>query len=84
MQSAEQHPGMALAVEFFGSQAKLVEAIGCFSQQTISRVLNCENEPAPELAVAIHNATGGVVPKWKIRPDLFDDPAAAARSVEVA
>lgn len=77
MQSAEQHPGMVDAVEFFGSQAKLVDAIGCFSQQTISRVLNRENEPAPELAVAIHNATDAKVPKWKIRPDLFDAPLSA-------
>ncbi|NTG94228.1 transcriptional regulator [Rhizobium rhizogenes] len=84
MQSAEQHPGMVLAVEFFGSQAKLVENIGCFSQQTISRALNRENEPAAELAVAIHNSTGGVVPKWVIRPDLFDAPANAVASVEVA
>jgi DNA-binding transcriptional regulator YdaS (Cro superfamily) len=71
---------MLTAVEFFGSQAKLVDAIGCFSQQTISRVLNCENDPAPELAVAIHNATDGKVPKWLLRPDLFDAPHA----VEVA
>jgi DNA-binding transcriptional regulator YdaS (Cro superfamily) len=74
---------MVSAIEFFGSQAKLVEAIGCFSQQTISRVLNCENEPAPELAAAIHNATGGKVPKWTLRPDLFDAPAQAL-SAEVA
>lgn len=80
MQDAEQHPGMARAVEFFGSQAKLVEAIGCFSQQTISRILNRENEPSAELAVAIHNASNGNVPKWQIRPDLFEAPA----SVEVA
>lgn len=78
MQDAEQHPGMAMAVEFFGSQAKLVEAIGCFSQQTISRILNRENDPSAELAVAIHNASNGDVPKWKIRPDLFEAPVAEA------
>ncbi|MDP9572417.1 UNVERIFIED_ORG: DNA-binding transcriptional regulator YdaS (Cro superfamily) [Agrobacterium larrymoorei] len=76
MQDAEQHPGMAMAVEFFGSQVKLVEAIGCFSQQTISRILNRENDPSAELAVAIHNASKGNVPKWKIRPDLFEAPVA--------
>ena len=74
MRKSEHHSGMALAVEHFGSQQKLVEALGCFSQQTISRVLNCENKPAPELALAIHHSTNGKVPKWVIRPDLFDAP----------
>lgn len=76
--SYEQHPGMIRAVEFFGSQAKLVEAIGCFSQQTISRTLNRDNEPDPKLAVAIHTATNGQVPKWTIRPDLFEAPVEVA------
>lgn len=74
MRTIERHPGMILAVEYFGSQQKTVEALGCFSQQTVSRVLNCENKPAPELALAIHKATNGKVPKWVIRPDLFDAP----------
>ncbi len=65
---------MAAAIDFFGSQQKLAKAIGCFSQQTISRALNRDNDPAPELAVAIHNASQGAVPKWLIRPDLFDSP----------
>jgi len=74
MSTRDQHPGMAAAIEFFGSQQKLAKAIGCFSQQTISRALNRDNDPAPELAAAIHNASRGAVPKWLIRPDLFDAP----------
>jgi DNA-binding transcriptional regulator YdaS (Cro superfamily) len=77
MTHLEQHPGMVSAVEFFGSQQKLVEALGCYSQQTISRALNRGNEPSAELAVAIHKATNGTVPKWKVRPDLFEAPVSA-------
>ncbi|MBB3313668.1 DNA-binding transcriptional regulator YdaS (Cro superfamily) [Rhizobium sp. BK196] len=83
MQEAEQHPGMVSAIEFFGSQAKLVEAIGCSSQQSISRFLNREAETSPEVAVAIHKASEGKVPKWILRPDLFDAPDQAS-SVEAA
>lgn len=82
MQNVEQHPGIVSAIEFFGSQAKTVEMIGCSSQQSISRYLNREAEPSPEVAVAIHKASDGKVPKWLIRPDLFENPAQAV--VEVA
>lgn len=82
MQNVEQHPGIASAIEFFGSQAKLVEIIGCSSQQSISRYLNRDAEPSAEVAVAIHKASDGKVPRWKIRPDLFEAPAQAL--VEVA
>lgn len=74
MSTRDQHPGMAAAIDFFGSQQKLAKAVGCFSQQAISRALNRENDPAPKLAAAIHNASRGAVPKWLIRPDLFDAP----------
>ena len=71
MQNVEQHPGIASAIEFFGSQAKLVEIIGCSSQQSISRYLNREADPSPKVALAIHKASGGKGPKWAICPDLF-------------
>lgn len=73
---------MAAAIDFFGSQQKLAKAIGCFSQQTISRALNRDNDPAPELAVAIHTASNGAVPKWLIRPDLFDSPFIPSTNLE--
>lgn len=82
MQNVDQHPGIVSAIEFFGSQAKLVEAIDCSSQQSISRYLNREAEPSPKVALAIHKASNGKVPKWVICPDLFEDPAQAL--VEVA
>lgn len=88
MQTVEQHPELLKAIAFFGSQPKLVAAIDrCVSQQTISRMLNGESRLTGELAVAIHKATSGAVPKWKLRPDLFEEPSSASHdavSVEVA
>lgn len=78
MSDLDQHPAIVAAIKIFGSQAKLVSAIGCFSQQTVSRVLNRESPASAELAVAIHTATGGKVPKWTVRPDLFDAPMEVA------
>lgn len=79
MTQKEPNPGIIRAIEFFGSQQKLVAAIGRFSQQTISRVLNGDTL-SPELAAAIHKATDGVIPKWDLRPDLFDVPARVSES----
>jgi DNA-binding transcriptional regulator YdaS (Cro superfamily) len=58
------------AVEVFGSQKKLADAVGC-SQQHISLLLRGEVKVTGEIAVAIDEATKGDVSRRELRPDLF-------------
>lgn len=60
------------AVRLKGSQLKLAEAAGC-SQQQISYLLNEANQISAEMAIAIERATDGLMPRDKLRPDLFGD-----------
>jgi DNA-binding transcriptional regulator YdaS (Cro superfamily) len=53
-----------------GSQLKLAKAAGC-SQQHISYLLHEAASISAEMAAAIDRATGGQVPRAKLRPDLF-------------
>jgi DNA-binding transcriptional regulator YdaS (Cro superfamily) len=46
---------------------------------TITRVLRNEREPGPILTLKIERATGGEVPRWKLRPDLWDAPKEPAQ-----
>ncbi|WP_371678976.1 transcriptional regulator [Microvirga sp. KLBC 81] len=55
-----------------GSEAKLGELCGV-SQNAIWHAKKSGRVSA-ELAKAIHEATGGEVPKWSLRPDLWDPP----------
>ncbi|WP_420104534.1 transcriptional regulator [Bosea sp. (in: a-proteobacteria)] len=64
---------IADAVKIVGSQAKLAAAIGR-SQQHISFLANGQYEPSAEDSVAIERATGGQVPRWRLRPDLWPHP----------
>lgn len=80
MTDTSENPIIRAAIDIVGSQAKLADAVGV-RQQTISKLLLGQREKiSGEIAVGIHQATGGAVPKWQIRPDLFEAPA----SVEVA
>jgi DNA-binding transcriptional regulator YdaS (Cro superfamily) len=72
------NPDISAAIDIVGSQAKLADAIGV-RQQTISKLLLGQRlRVSGEIAVGIHNATAGKVPKWKLRPDLFEAPAVEA------
>jgi DNA-binding transcriptional regulator YdaS (Cro superfamily) len=58
------------AVQLKGSQLKLAEAAGC-SQQHISYLLHEAISISAEMAAAIDRATGGQIPRARLRPDLF-------------
>ncbi len=63
------------AVDKAGSQAKLAGLINR-SQQHVSFLLSGKYRPSAEDAVAIEAATGGDIPRWKLRPDLWPRPVA--------
>jgi len=64
---------MATALEMGGgSQAALAMQIG-YSQRAVSKALN-RGRTSAEMTSAIHSFTNGAVPKWELRPDLFDNP----------
>lgn len=72
------NPDISAAIEIVGSQAKLADAIGV-RQQTISKLLRGQRQKvSAEIAVGIHQATGGKVSKWQLRPDLFEAPVEVA------
>lgn len=58
------------AVELFGSQKKLADAVGC-SQQHISLLIRGEVKVSAEIALALDEATKGEVSRRELRPDLF-------------
>jgi DNA-binding transcriptional regulator YdaS (Cro superfamily) len=60
------------AIEHFGSEAKLAAAAGV-SQPAIHKAKNAKRVSA-EMATRIEQATAGAVPRWKLRPDLWDAP----------
>jgi DNA-binding transcriptional regulator YdaS (Cro superfamily) len=62
------------AVQLKGSQLKLAEAAGC-SQQHISYLLHEAVGISAEMAAAIDHATGGQIPRARLRPDLFSAPS---------
>ena len=66
---AQQHKLIEKAIKLRGSQAKLADAIGC-SQQQISYLLKARNVSA-EMAIKIDAATGGMVSRHQLRPDIF-------------
>ncbi|WP_405048948.1 transcriptional regulator [Rhizobium rhizogenes] len=58
------------AIEAHGSQVKLANAIGC-SQQYISWLLSEAKQISAEKALAVEKATGGLVSRHDLRPDVF-------------
>lgn len=62
------------AITLAGSEAKLGEACGV-SQSAIWKAKKA-GRVSGELAVRIDRATGGAVPKHRLRPDLWEQPAA--------
>jgi DNA-binding transcriptional regulator YdaS (Cro superfamily) len=71
----KKHPIIS-AIEHFGSEAKLAEAAGV-SQPAINKAKKAARVSA-DLAIKIESATQGAVPRWALRPDLWDRPAARA------
>lgn len=59
------------AIKHFGTGTKLGEAINR-SQQYVSFLVNDANKVPAEVAVDIEHATGGLVSRWQLRPDLWD------------
>ncbi len=66
------------AVDKRGSQAKLATAMGC-SQQQIAYLLKASSITA-EMALKVHEATGGAVSKHDLRPDIFGVPQQEGRA----
>ena len=62
------------AIKIAGSETRLAKAIG-FSQHAVWHARQ-KGRPSAAMAVAIHRFTEGVVPKWHLRPDLFETPHA--------
>lgn len=71
------HPQIDAAIREVGSQAALASRCGC-AQQTISKALRRQISVAPALAKKIDEVTGGKIPRWQLRPDIFDAPNAGA------
>lgn len=65
---------VADAVRAKGSQQKLAEACGV-SQQQISYLLTGAKEISAEMAIKIDTATGGSIPRKRLRPDIFGSAA---------
>ena len=65
---------MSKAIELCGgSETKLAKACGV-SQNTVWAARRAKRVSA-ELAVKIGTATDSAVPRWKLRPDLWEAPA---------
>lgn len=64
------------AIDLFGSQARLAQAVGC-TQQQISYLLKAKSITA-EMAKKLDDATGGRVSKHDLKPDVFGPRADAA------
>lgn len=60
------------AVDLAGGQTALATRIGK-SKQLVQKLCAGERNVSAEVAIAIHDATGGVVAKHALRPDLFSD-----------
>lgn len=74
---AEKNPLIEEAIEVFKSQDALAKAIGT-SQARVSRLLLNTSKVEAEDAIAIERATGGQIPRWRLRPDLWSQPVEQA------
>ncbi len=74
---ADVHPQIQEAIRLVGSQAALARHCDC-AQQTISKMLLRQISIAPILAKKIDEVTNGKVPRWQLRPDLWEAPSELA------
>ena len=63
------------AIEIFGTQTALAEAIGA-TQPFVSQWVRNERPVSPKFARKIEEVTNGVVTRYQLRPDVFGDAAA--------
>lgn len=63
------------AIEHCGSATKLAQKIGV-TLMSVSHWRSGRNAITPERAKQIEDATGGLVKRHELRPDIFDAPAA--------
>ena len=70
-----RHP----AVEYFGSQGKLAEALGV--QRTMLTHRKTRGAPllTPQEAIRVEQLSRGRCARWQTRPDLWDRPEVATR-----
>lgn len=73
MEHKQSKPLIEKAIKIAGSQTRLGEMCGV-SQNAIWAAKRAGKVSA-ELAVSIEQATNGEVPRWKLRPDLWEAPA---------
>ena len=64
---------LSKAIEFIGGVTKLAAAIGV-GQNVVSNWKSRGQVPADK-CLAIERATGGMVTKEQLRPDIFGEPA---------
>ena len=62
-------------IDAVGGQRELADLIGV-AQQTISYWKVKDMDIPAELAVTLEKGTKGQIPRWKVRPDLWDEPLA--------
>lgn len=60
------------AIEVVGSEKALGEA--CNVTQAAISMAKFRGNVSAKLAIAIESATGGEIPRWQLRPDLWDAP----------
>jgi len=65
-------PALRRAISLFGNQAQFADAIGV-SPMAISHWIHRKQVPAKR-ALDIEQATQGAVPRWELRPDLWERP----------
>jgi DNA-binding transcriptional regulator YdaS (Cro superfamily) len=80
-QKAASLAAFASAIEKAGGQVRLGHTLSC-SQARISRILAGESVLDAEMAARIHRDVG--VPKWELRPDLFDPPPVPIKPAKIA
>lgn len=68
----------AVALEIAGNETRLAQLAGC-SQNAIWAARRAGRVSAT-MAVRLEAATDGKVPRWKLRPDLWDAPGASEPS----
>lgn len=69
------------AIAAAGGQSALAKQLG-ISQAMVSHWLTGRKAITPERAKQIEDATGGLVKRHELRPDIFDAPAAAPVTAE--
>ena len=77
MSFTEREPNAAVvrAVDIVGTQSALAALCG-YSQQAISSAATGLTRPSPDLALAIHFATGGEVGAHEVAPHIWHDARA--------